>query len=51
MIKRIMITTLYGVSLLGGIGTIVDSGSAASGDLQKQSAKLIAQQFYVDKSG
>lgn len=34
MINRIIITTLYGVILLGGSGMIVESGSAASGELQ-----------------
>lgn len=39
MTNRIMITTLYGVSLLGESGITVDSGSAASDNLQKAISK------------
>jgi hypothetical protein len=38
--SRKIITHLYGVSMLDGIGITLESGCAASADLQKQSAHL-----------
>lgn len=49
MTSRIIMTVLYGVSLLDGIGITLESGCAASGDLRKQSAHLINAYNFLER--
>ena len=45
-----IITALYGVSLVDGIGIIAESGCAASADLKKQWKFLINIFSFVEQS-